>query len=219
VLPDKARVVANGLPRYFLDLPLPSKTQADQSPHIRVALIGSFLPLKGIAYGIPALNRVMRADPRLHVTFTGTGASAETVLEDFEQDLRQRVTVYPRHRRSELPKLLSGHEILLLPTLSEGFPVALLEGMALGLAPVASDIPGPREIIRDGVNGVLVPARSPQGIADALKRLASDEPMLRRLRSAAHATAQRYDWREIARETVELYLCAMRSRNGQASGF
>jgi glycosyltransferase involved in cell wall biosynthesis len=149
------------------------------------------------------------------VTLAGTGAPANTVLEDFDEDLRQRVSVHPHYRRAELAKLLPGHEVLLFPTLFEGSPVALLEGMALGMAPLASDVPGPRDVIRDGVNGLLVPARDPEAIADTLKRLADDDPMRQRLRRAAHATAQRYDWREIARATVELYHGAMRSKNGR----
>ena len=130
--------------------------------------------------------------------------------------MRQRVSVYPHYQRTELPKLLQDHEILLFPTLFEGSPVALLEGMALGLAPIASDVPGPRDVIQDGVNGLLVPARSPEALADALEMVASDDATRRQLRGAAHATAQRYDWNTIARETVEMYGCAMRARGGQA---
>jgi glycosyltransferase involved in cell wall biosynthesis len=219
VWPNNARVVANGLPRYFLELPFPFDTNADESSPIRVAWIGSYIQRKGITYGLRALNRVMRAHPSVRVTFAGTGAAAETVLEDFEEDLRQRVTVYPRYRRTDLPKLVQGHEILLFPTLFEGSPVALLEGMALGLAPIASNVPGPQDVIQDGVNGILVPARSPEAITDALERLARDDPVRQQLRRAAHESAQQYDWRHIASDTVELYLGAMRSRNGQVSRF
>jgi glycosyltransferase involved in cell wall biosynthesis len=86
--------------------------------------------------------------------------------------------------------------------------------MACGLAPVTTTTPGPMEIVRDGVNGLLVPPRDSEALANALDRLIEEPALLERLRSGAHETAQRYTWERIGDETLQLY----RERLGRDDG-
>jgi glycosyltransferase involved in cell wall biosynthesis len=139
------------------------------------------------------------------MTFLGTQAGEEVVRSDFDPELRDRVTVIPTFRRADLPSLLEDHQIKLFPTTFEGFSVSLVEAMACGLAPVTTATPGPLEIVRDGVNGLLVPPRRSDALASALDRLIEDAALLDRLRAAAHETAQRYTWERIGGETLALY--------------
>jgi glycosyltransferase involved in cell wall biosynthesis len=78
-------------------------------------------------------------------------------------------------RCSDVPALLSKHRFVLLSTHYEGMPLALLEGMAAGCAPVASDVVGVREVLRDGVDGLLVPEGDAHAMAQALERLMLDD--------------------------------------------
>jgi glycosyltransferase involved in cell wall biosynthesis len=84
----------------------------------------------------------------------------------------------------DVTALLRSCHVALLPSYREGLPKSLLEAAACGLPIVAADVPGCREICRDGVNGLLVPARSAAPIAAALERLA-DDPARRRAMGAA----------------------------------
>lgn len=81
--------------------------------------------------------------------------------------------------REDMPEVLRQANIVCLPSYREGLPKALLEAAACGRAIVATDVPGCREIVRNGENGILVPARDPIALADALKKLILD-PELRR---------------------------------------
>ena len=139
------------------------------------------------------------------MSFLGTQLPAETVLSDFTSEVRSRISVIPRFKREELPALVEGHQIKLFPTTFEGFSVALVEAMACGLAPVTTMTPGPMEIIRDGENGILVPPRDSEALANALETLIDDAPLLERLRRGAYDTAQDFTWEQIARRTLTLY--------------
>jgi glycosyltransferase involved in cell wall biosynthesis len=205
---EKAKLTVNGIGENFQDLPFTPVADRVQG-HIKIAQIGSYIPRKGVAYGAAALNRVLRRHPSIKVSLLGTQAPAETVLADFDPEVREQVVVVPTFKREQLPSLLNDHHIKLLPTTFEGFSVSLVEAMACGLAPVTTTTPGPMEIVRDGVNGALVPARDSEAIVEALERLVGDMHLLDRLRRGAYETAQRYTWRRIGKETLALYRDAL----------
>lgn len=208
--PDRAAVLANGIPDYLLGLPAPRPREPDDE--LRVAHIGTFLRRKGIEYGAEALGRVLSTGRSATLTLLGTRRSPEEVLSSFEPSVRSRIDVVPRFARTELPELLAGHHVVLFPTLSEGFGVGLLEAMACGLAPVSTTTAGPRAIVRDGVDGLLVPTRDSAALAAVLERLMADPDLLQRLRTSAHARAQGFGWERIATRTLELYEEALAAR-------
>lgn len=89
----------------------------------------------------------------------------------------------------------------------EGLPMAMLEGMALGLATVAFDCKsGPRELTRDGQDGVLVPAGDKAALTEALRRVMSDDALRGELgRKAAASVRQRYSSQAILRQWDSIF--------------
>ena len=108
--------------------------------------------------------------------------------------------------RDDIPEVLRGAHIAVLPSYREGLPKSLLEAAAAGLPLVASDVPGCREVVRHGYNGILVPARDAAALADAIERLASDgdlrDLMGRRSRELA---LQHFSQETVAAETLAVY--------------
>jgi glycosyltransferase involved in cell wall biosynthesis len=202
--PERVQIVANGIPTEFLNLPL-EPTPIEPDAPIRIAQVGSYIPRKGIGYGVPALNQILQQHPNVIMSFLGTGCSESQVHQGFEPDVRDRVQVIPHYDHELLPSLLQGHQIKLFPTLSEGFSLALPEAMACGLVPVTTATPGSMEIVQDGNNGLLVPPRDPQAIVQALERLIRNRIYLEKLRRKAYETAQNYSWQRIAATTLALY--------------
>ena len=79
--------------------------------------------------------------------------------------------------QDDMPTTLSKADIFCLPSYREGIPSALLEACACGLPIVTTDVPGCRDVVTDGMNGLLVPVRDSQALADALERLLNDPAM------------------------------------------
>lgn len=109
-------------------------------------------------------------------------------------------------RRDDMPGVLHAAHIVCLPSYREGLPKSLLEAAACGLPIVTTDAPGCREIVRNGDNGLLVPVRDAQALADALRSLI-DNPALRAemgLRSREIVLAE-FSREQIIAETLAVY--------------
>lgn len=86
--------------------------------------------------------------------------------------------------QTDMPGVYARSTLVTLPSLGEGVPTALLEAAACGRAIVATDVPGCREVVKHGFNGLLVPAQDPRALAEALYQLLTD-PVLRGRMGAA----------------------------------
>lgn len=104
-----------------------------------------------------------------------------------QHGLQAQVRFLGVHR--DVPGLLLQHRIGVLSTHYEGMPLALIEAMAAGCAVVGSAVPGVREVIRDGVDGLLVGESDELALADALECLLRDDALASRLGDAARARA------------------------------
>ena len=102
--------------------------------------------------------------------------------------------------------LMAEATLVVLPTYREGVPRTLLEAAAMGKPIVATDVPGCREAVIHGVNGLLVPARDPQALADAIERLLRDADLRARMgRAGRQKMVLEFDDQEVARRTANVY--------------
>ncbi len=109
--------------------------------------------------------------------------------------------------------------IAVLPSRGHDLPLSLLEAMAAGVPVVSYDCPtGPRELITDGVDGVLVENGSPAALAAALLRLAQDPAARRELGTHGHETAQRYAAAPVARQWASVFAELQRGADAAGAG-
>jgi glycosyltransferase involved in cell wall biosynthesis len=109
------------------------------------------------------------------------------------------------HTRDMAAALAQCH-IAVLPSYREGLPKGLLEAAAMGLPIVASDVPGCREIARDGENAILVPVRTAAPLADAIERLARDPELRRRFgRRGRQMVEESFTESAVVAQTLTLY--------------
>jgi ribosomal protein S18 acetylase RimI-like enzyme len=108
--------------------------------------------------------------------------------------------------RSDVRDVLSLMDVFVLPSWREGVPRSAIEAAAMGRALVLTDIRGCREVIRDGIEGALVPVRDPARLPDAISSLLRDTEKRTRIGEAARARAeQRFDERRVADTVVTTY--------------
>lgn len=108
--------------------------------------------------------------------------------------------------RSDMASVLAGCHLVCLPSYREGVPKALIEAASIGRAIVATDVPGCREIVRQGENGLLVPARDAAALAEALGTLIADPERRRRMGLAGRAMVEaEFSMEAVIGATVDLY--------------
>jgi glycosyltransferase involved in cell wall biosynthesis len=116
----------------------------------------------------------------------------------------------------QLGEALAQASIFVLSSRFEGFPLILIEAMSKGLAVVSYDCPtGPSDIVDDHQNGILVPAKDIDALAEGMRELMADEPLRRRVAAAASESAKAYEIESIGPHWAELFTSLTNARNGQ----
>ena len=108
--------------------------------------------------------------------------------------------------REDIAAALQQASIVCMPSYREGLPRVLIEAAACGLPIVTTDVPGCREIVDDGVNGLLVPPRDGPATAAAIARLVDNPDLRRRMGEASRAmTVAEYGVDDFVRRTLSVY--------------
>ncbi|MCT7660162.1 glycosyltransferase family 4 protein [Mycobacterium deserti] len=182
---DRIQVLHNAIP-----LPEHAVPQT-ASERVHAVMVGRLGERKGsydVVAAVAALDPDIRR--RLRVTLAGDGEIDGVAAAVAAAGLSDTIHIAGWLDERSRDDLLASAQIFLLPSRDEGLPMALLEAMAWGLAPITSTAGSIGEVITDGVNGLLVDAGRRHQIAAALRTLVTDAPMRARLGSAAreHAT-------------------------------
>jgi glycosyltransferase involved in cell wall biosynthesis len=134
--------------------------------------IGRLLADKGIREFLGALDILRAKGHAPRAIILGERDSNPTSLsEDELAQWRKKGIAEFRGQVEDVRPFLAQSLTLVLPSYREGMPRSVLEAMALGRAVIASDVPGCRHAVTNGVNGLLVPARDPKALADAMEIL------------------------------------------------
>ena len=162
-------------------------------------------PQKGFPVAIAAFNRVLADLPDAVFIVIGEGRDREA-LGLLTPSVRERVHLLGALPNRELPPYhAAGDVFVAAATGQESFGIAVVEAMAAGLAVVATDIAGYREVVTDGIEGLLVPPRDPEALAAGLARVLTDRDLAARLAEAGRERARSFDWSIVVEELEERY--------------
>lgn len=176
-----------------------------ESECLRIAFVGRAEARKGIHVLLSAFEALARELP---VRLTVIGATAEEVrpllVDPRAAELVNAMGHVPHGER--FWRALGEADVLCAPSLPrESFGMVLIESFAAGTPVVASAVPGYTELVRDGVNGALVPPADPQRLAEELQRMHAEPERRRAMGRAARESAERYAWPNVAREVTAVY--------------
>ena len=150
-----------------------------------------FLGQLGVRKGVPELIRALASPSMMalpwHAVIAGDGPVATYRAEAERLGLGTRVTMPGWIDRTSARRLCSDADILVLPSHNEGMAMAVIEGLAYGLAVVTTRVGAHEEAIADGITGIFVPVGDPVGLAAELARLVAEPAERERLSSAARA--------------------------------
>ena len=153
---------------------------------LRVLFAGTLTQRKGIAYLLEAMRLLDRE--KLALTLTGPVLGSGAGLRQYEGLYRHVAGV----RSQDMPAVYRGADVLVLPSLFEGSALVVLEAMASGLPVVVTPNAG-ADAVRDGVEGFVVPVRSPEAIAARLEEL-RDPGLRQRMGEAGRARSLAFTW-------------------------
>ncbi|MEO7979744.1 MAG: glycosyltransferase family 4 protein [Sporichthyaceae bacterium] len=157
-----------------------------------VVAAGRLAPEKGYDRLVDAFARVADRHPGWLLRIYGTGPLRPALEKQVERSgLAGRVEL--PGLADDIEQALLASSVFALSSIHEGLPMALAEGMACGLACVAFDCaPGVREMVTDGVDGLVVPPRNVAALAEGLDRVMGDEALRRSYGAAARASITRF---------------------------
>lgn len=148
--------------------------------------VGRLAPAKAQHVLVAAIDRLARAGRKVRLRFVGDGPDRAGLERDVaERGLGAHVFFEGRQNADRVLELYRESDIFALPSFAEGIPVVLMEAMAMEIPCVTTWITGIPELIRDGVDGLLVPPSSDEELAEALARLMDDAPLRRSIGQAA----------------------------------
>lgn len=210
---QQVRVIPTGLVPPLVSIPDPGldlRAAIGAEPgEVIVATAARLRPEKAIDVLLEAHARA-RAEAPCHLVVIGDGPDRERL--EGVADRLGREGVHFLGQRSDVLSLLRQCDIFALSSDREGSPLALVEGMAAGLAPVATKVGGVPEIAPAGSVAVLVPPRDPEALGAAIARIASDGAERARLAQAAELRARDYAFPNIVAMWQDLYEQALAAR-------
>jgi len=201
------KLIHNGidLDRFSSDAP-PIEEYKDGK--LNILFVGRLEKRKGAEYLVRAFEIIKREFPNSRLIVVGSSKKHREILKEFVRVQEIEDVVFAGYVKDEdLANYYSTADIFCSPAIGkESFGIVLLEGMAVGKPIVASNIGGYPSVVTDGVEGILVPPKDEDALAEAILRLLKDDTLRLEMGAKGKLRAQNYSWKSIAQKTMDYYL-------------
>ena len=199
--PERVRVIWHGVPDEYIELPM----NDDPARWHRLLHVSQLSVNKGPALMHRVAGEILTQCRQATMTWVCPIATHRQVRESLPDEVRSRVELVGWMDREKLVQHYDRHGIFLFPTLAEGAAKVVMEAMARGMCVVSSNTSGPRDYIRDGQNGVLVPVGNAENMAQAAILLIRNSTVCPEMGGRAKKSAAAFRWLRCAREITEFY--------------
>lgn len=179
-----------------------------------LVVIGRLTEQKGHRYLLEALPALLTQWPTLRCLLVGDG-ELRSALARVAADRGVASACVFAGAREDIPDLLGAADVVVLPSVSEGFPFVLLEALGMGKPVVATKVAGVTELIEDEKTGRLVPAKDPAALAEVLGEVLRDPDRAAEMgRAGRRVVQERFTADRMASQIVQQFGTALRARTG-----
>lgn len=190
----KTQVIPTGID------PAPYVSAHVPSDGVTVTYVGRLESVKGVEDFLAATVPLKKTFPQLKIQVVGWYAGEHPLVRQYEHE------VHFTGLRDDIPEVMGGTDIFVLPSYSEGLSNALMEAMASGCACIASDVGGNRFLIQNGVSGFLFPPGDREALAAHVRRLFDDPAKRKSLGDAARKRiADIFSWDVLGKQYQKLF--------------
>jgi rhamnosyl/mannosyltransferase len=186
-------------------------TDSRDSDDLRVLFVGQLREYKGVNVLLDAVEQ----QEKLQISIVGDGPLRQQINNRIAAGGLDHVSMKGRLSDAELSDAYRQHDVIVLPstTTAEAYGLVLAEGMVAGCVPVASDLPGVREVA--AATGIVVPPSDPGELRAALRSLQAEPATLQRLAKASLKRAEGFDIPRMALRYEQSFRCAVRQTQAQ----
>lgn len=170
-----------------------------------IGVISRIEKVKGINYLLQCMTRVISEFPDITLLVVGEGSEKANLERQAKEAGIEKHVIFTGERQ-DIPEILQLLDIYLLPSLSEGLPMGLLEAMAAKCPAIASAVGGIPQVVKDGESALLTEPGQPESIAQVVVRCLKDEDVRVKLQNNAFEVfSGKFDVTSMSRQYMELY--------------
>ncbi len=195
--PGDYKIIPNGIDtnRFY-----PMKNKKENT----ILFVGRIEKRKGLEYLLEAI-RLLRKDIK-DIKLLIAGERYADYKIEIPEEIKDNIVFLGFVKPDRLPEIYSSANVFVSPAIgNESFGIVLLEAMASGTPVIASDIPGYKCVIEDGIDGILFPGKDAVALKDKLKEVLTNKELQKSLIRNGLMKAKKYDWKNIAREIINFY--------------
>lgn len=169
--------------------------------------VGRIVRDKGINELVAAFKRLQTRVPKTRLILVGEYEDAlDPITPEARKDIEDNPCILAVGKLKDVRPWLAASDALVFPSYREGFPNVVIEAGAMGLPSIVTDINGSREIIQDGVNGLIVPSKNEDALLKEMERLVDDSALASYLAShARRLVASRYEQGYVKQCLLDFY--------------
>ena len=204
--PSEYTIIPNGIDTHHFNSHA-SPIDKFKDGKLNLLFVGRFEKRKGFDYLLKAYRLVKQEVPDCRLIAVGPGVRLRNKYEKQISKNGLKDVIFTGYAPySDLPRYYMTADIVCFPaTGRESFGIVLLEAMAAGKPIVASAIDGYASVLTDGVDGIAVPPRDSEKLAEAILKLGTDEQLRQQMGSSGKPKAMQYDWSLLANRMLDFY--------------
>jgi glycosyltransferase involved in cell wall biosynthesis len=197
-----AKVIYHG---YELNEQLPVAVKDDDRSEVDIAVPGRLIKRKGHSYALAAVKKLVASHPGIRLHFYGTGPEEQSLKEKAAAEGLSDVVFFHGYVH-DLLKQLTRMDIVLIPSLWEGFGLVFLDAFAAGVPVVGFDLPAGNEIVEHGKTGLLSIPYSAESLAANMEKLIQDPGLRKQMAlQASQSLQEKFNMERMAEDYTSFY--------------